>query len=88
MDALSEAMRTARLSGALIVDTQLPGQWCYQSPRPESLREDFLPGERLLAFHLVVEGTCVAFRGSRLSRRARVNSCCSRRVNSTSWRVR
>lgn len=53
MDALSEAIRTVRLSGALIVDTQLPGQWWYQSPRPEALREDLLPGKRVLAFHLV-----------------------------------
>lgn len=60
MDALSESMRTVRLSGALLVDAQLPGQWCYESPRPQALREDLLPGKSVLSFHLVVAGTCVA----------------------------
>lgn len=60
MDALSESMRTLRLSGALLVDAHLPGQWCYQSPRPEALREDVLPGNRVVSFHLVVAGSCVA----------------------------
>lgn len=60
MDALSESLRTIRLSGALLVDAQLPGQWCYQSPRPEALREDLLPGKSVLSFHLVLAGTCVA----------------------------
>lgn len=53
-------MRTIRLSDALLVDAQLPGQWCYQSPRPEVLREELLPGKSVLSFHLVVAGTCVA----------------------------
>lgn len=61
MAALSGAMHAIRLSGALLMDTQLPGQWCYQTPRPEALWPDFMPGERVLAFHLVVDGTCVAF---------------------------
>lgn len=60
MDALSEAMSLLRINGALLVETQLSGQWCYQSLRPEALRGDRLPGHGVLAFHLVVEGTCVA----------------------------
>jgi AraC-like DNA-binding protein len=59
--APSESSRAARLSGAVLVDTQLPGQWCYRSPRPEALREDLLPGKTVLAFHWIVEGTCVAY---------------------------
>jgi AraC-like DNA-binding protein len=58
--APSESGRAARLSGAVLVDSQLPGQWCYRSPRPDALREDLLPGKTVLAFHWVVEGTCVA----------------------------
>lgn len=60
MDALSEALRIIRLSGALLVEAQLPDHWCYSSPRPELLREPQVPYKRVMAFHLVLEGTCVA----------------------------
>lgn len=60
MDILVEAMHSVRINGALIVETQLWGEWCYQSQEREALRGDPLTAKSVLAFHLVVEGTCVA----------------------------
>jgi AraC-like DNA-binding protein len=60
MGALAESLRMIRLSGALFLDAEMPSQWCYLSPTPQSLREELVPGKAVLAFHVVAHGSCIA----------------------------
>jgi AraC-like DNA-binding protein len=61
VDALSDMLRSMRLTGAVFLESQMPSQWCYLTPSAQTIREQLIPGERIVAFHLVVEGSCVAW---------------------------
>jgi len=61
VDALSDLLRTMRLTGAVFLESRMPNQWCYLTPSAQTIREQLIPGERIVAFHLVVEGSCVAW---------------------------
>lgn len=61
MDLLSDLLRTMRLSGAVFLESAMSTRWCYLTPTPESLREELVPGERVMAFHLLAEGSCIVW---------------------------
>lgn len=61
MDALSDLLRSMRLTGAVFLESRLPSQWRYVTPSADMIREQLIPGERVIAFHLVVEGSCAAW---------------------------
>jgi AraC-like DNA-binding protein len=54
-------LRTIRLTGAVFLESEMPVQWCYLTPSAQTIREQLIPGESVVAFHLVVEGSCVAW---------------------------
>jgi AraC-like DNA-binding protein len=59
MDALSEALRVARLVGAIFIQARFKAPWCYLSPRADSVASLLEPGaECVVIFHLITEGEC------------------------------
>jgi AraC-like DNA-binding protein len=61
MDALSEALRSMRITGALFFNAELTAPWGFASPRPDSMQRLLAPGtEHLVLFHLVTEGQATA----------------------------
>ena len=61
MDALSEAMRAVRVTGALFFNGEFSAPWRFATPAQDQLRPDLSPdSERLVLFHLVAEGQATA----------------------------
>lgn len=61
MDALSQTLRVVHLVGAIFLQGRFSAPWCYQSPRADSAAPMLEPGaERVVIFHLITEGECVA----------------------------
>lgn len=61
MDALSEAMRAVRVTGALFFNGEFSAPWRFATPAQDELRSTISPdSERLLLFHLVTEGQASA----------------------------
>lgn len=57
MDALSEAMRAVRVTGALFFNGEFASPWRFVTADGDSLRPAISPdSERLVLFHLVTEG--------------------------------
>jgi len=57
MDALSEALRSMRITGALFFNAELTAPWGFASPPSSSAHQILAPGtEHLVLFHLVTEG--------------------------------
>lgn len=57
MDALSEALRSVRMTGAIFLDAEFTAPWSFGSPRAELSASVLAPGtERLIVYHLVTEG--------------------------------
>jgi AraC-like DNA-binding protein len=60
-DALSDVLRTVRLTGATFFDVVAKAPWAVESPRREKILPRILPGAgHLIAYHVVTEGTCFA----------------------------
>ncbi len=60
-DALSDVLRTVRLTGAAFFDIAAQPPWVVEQPPPEMILPKILPGaERLIAYHVVTEGRCFA----------------------------
>jgi AraC-like DNA-binding protein len=60
-DALSDVLRTVRLTGAAFFEVAARTPWVAEQPPPEALLGRFLPGaEHLIAYHVVAEGRCFA----------------------------
>lgn len=58
-DALSDVMKTVRMTGAVFFDVAARGQWASEAPPREAILPLILPGaEALIAYHLVTEGRC------------------------------
>ena len=57
MDALSELLRVAKLSGAMFFDAQCAAPWCVRSPPSRSVSR-YLAGQssHIIEFHLIAEG--------------------------------
>ena len=60
-DALSDVLRTVRLTGATFFDVVARDPWCAEQPTREMVLPKVLPGaEHLISYHLVTEGSCFA----------------------------
>lgn len=66
MDALSEALHTVRMTGAIFVDAICTAPWGFTVPGMERVAHILAPGtERLVGYHLVTEGNArVALEGA------------------------
>lgn len=61
MDALSEAMRAVRVTGALFFNGEFSAPWRFATPSQDQVAPVVSPGsERLVLFHLVTEGMAMA----------------------------
>jgi AraC-like DNA-binding protein len=58
-DALSDVLKTVRLTGATFFDVVAKAPWVAESPPQEMILPKILPGaEHLIAYHVVTEGRC------------------------------
>ncbi|HEU5135294.1 MAG TPA: AraC family transcriptional regulator [Steroidobacteraceae bacterium] len=61
MDALSDVLRTVRLTGAFFFDVHANSPWCAETPLGKSVVDAMFPGsDHLISYHLLMEGTCWA----------------------------
>ena len=60
MDALSDALRVLRLSGAVFMDAEFTAPWCVLSEGRRPITEPLPPGGNVIFFHLLTEGRCSA----------------------------
>ena len=61
MDALSDALRAVKLSGAVYLSAEFGAPWCVEGRVDAVLFAAYLPTyKRLIAYHLVVEGSLCA----------------------------
>src|SRR5262245_3066756 len=61
MDALSDVLRVVQLTGAVYLDGALSAPWCVNVPADSVLCSAYLPpSERVISFHLITEGRCLA----------------------------
>ena len=60
-DALSNLLRTVRLTGATFFDIEAQDPWAVRSPPPASILPRILPGaDHLISYHVVTAGRCFA----------------------------
>ncbi|MSP74770.1 MAG: AraC family transcriptional regulator [Rhodospirillaceae bacterium] len=60
-DALSDVLRTVRLTGATFFDVVARNPWVAEQPTREMVLPKILPGaEHLISYHVVTEGRCYA----------------------------
>lgn len=60
-DALSDVLRTVRLTGAVFFDVVARSPWAAEQPTREMVLPKVLPGaEHLISYHVVTEGRCFA----------------------------
>lgn len=61
IDALSDVLKTVRLSGAIFYDVTGKAPWAAEQPQQSEILPLILPGaEHLIAYHVVVDGRCYA----------------------------
>ena len=61
IDALSDVLRTVRLTGAIFFDVTARAPWVAEQPPRDMIMQRILPGaEHLIAYHAVTEGRCFA----------------------------
>ena len=62
-DPLSDVLRTVRLTGAVFFDVNAKDPWVAELSPPDVILPRILPGAgHLIAFHVVTEGRCFAYR--------------------------
>ncbi len=60
-DALSDVLRTVRLTGATFFDVEASSPWVAEQPTREMVLPKILPGaEHLISYHVATEGRCYA----------------------------
>ncbi|HMH61064.1 MAG TPA: cupin domain-containing protein, partial [Bradyrhizobium sp.] len=60
-DALSNLLKTVRLTGATFFDIEAQDPWAVRSPAPASILPRILPGaDHLISYHVVTAGRCFA----------------------------
>ena len=60
-DALSDVLKTVRLTGATFFDVVATAPWVAELPPREMILPKILPGaEHLIAYHVITEGRCFA----------------------------
>jgi AraC-like DNA-binding protein len=58
-DALSDLLKTVRLTGAVFFEIAADGVWAIGSPTPEMILPKILPdADHLIAYHVVTSGRC------------------------------
>jgi AraC-like DNA-binding protein len=58
-DALSDVLKTVRLTGAAFFDVRATAPWVAEQPPAATILPKILPGaEHLIAYHVVTEGSC------------------------------
>jgi AraC-like DNA-binding protein len=61
MDAVSDVLRTVRLSGAVYLNGTFTEPWCVIGRTDAALCGAYLPrSERVVSYHLIIEGSCWA----------------------------
>ena len=61
MDALSEILKVVQLNGAIFFNARFTAPWCVASPAEASLARTLgVASERVLLYHYMLEGTCLA----------------------------
>ena len=61
MDALSEALNTVRMTGAIFFNAEFTAPWGFASPPARELAPVLAPGtEHLVIYHLLTEGNAIA----------------------------
>ena len=61
MDAVSDVLRLVRLGGAVYLDGEFTAPWCVIGKTDGALCAGYLPpSDRVVSFHLIVEGSCEA----------------------------
>src|ERR1044071_2976826 len=61
MDAVSDVLRLVRLGGAVYLNAEFTAPWSVISRTDAELCATYLPrSERVVAFHLIIEGGCWA----------------------------
>jgi hypothetical protein len=60
MDALSEALNSVRMTGAIFFDAVCTAPWGFAVPAMENVAHVLAPGtERIVGYHLVTEGKAI-----------------------------
>ena len=60
-DALSDVLKTVRLTGAAFFDVETRAPWVAEQPAREMVLDKVLPGaSHLISYHVVTEGSCYA----------------------------
>ena len=68
MDALSELLKLVRFNSAIFFNAKFTAPWCFASPQASSVAAQLGQGaERLLFYHLFVEGSCTVKLGEELA---------------------
>jgi len=61
MDALSDVLRTVRLTGAIFFDIHASEPWVAETPQGEAIVEAMFPGsEHIICYHVITQGSCWA----------------------------
>src|SRR6266481_2606639 len=61
MDALSDALRAVRLTGAIFFDVRASEPWVAETPPGRAIVEAMFPGsEHLISYHVITRGDCWA----------------------------
>jgi AraC-like DNA-binding protein len=61
MDALSDVLRTVRLTGAIFFDIHASDPWVAETPSGEAIVGEMFPGsEHLICYHVITQGSCWA----------------------------
>ena len=61
MDALSDVLRSVRLTGAIFFDIQASEPWVAETPSGKTIVEAMFPGsEHLVCYHVIIQGSCWA----------------------------
>jgi Cupin len=61
MDALSDVLKTVRLTGAIFFDVHASEPWVAETPQGEAIVGAMFPGsEVLICYHVITEGNCWA----------------------------
>lgn len=61
MDALSDVLRTVRLTGAIFFDVHASEPWVAETPSGETIVGAMFPGsEHLICYHVITRGNCWA----------------------------
>ena len=61
MDALSDVLRTVRLTGAIFFDVHASEPWVAETPQGEAIVEAMFPGsEHIICYHVITRGSCWA----------------------------